>query len=312
VSGARATVFGLDVRSQVPLSFLEGSSAPPTGRELDIDAAQAACDWPAGSQLICDERQPDGRPIFSIESHPQAGYRIRGPQYGTHLLSADGRRVRCLTESLPDQAWQRLLIAQVLPFAALLHGLEVFHASAVVWRGKAIAVLGRSRAGKTTLALELCRRGASFLADDVLALERGSDGLIGHPGTPVAGVDRAGQPQPLDADISSLGGQVIAVNRRERIVRVRGAAQPAPLTALFLLDRRLDGPARPRFEPFSDPKTLLASTFNFVLGAPERLCGLLDVCALLARLRVERVLAGPAASARELGAAVEQRLSVLA
>ena len=76
----------------------------------------------------------------------------------------------------------------MLPFAALLQGLEVFHASAVVQGGEAIALLGPSRAGKTSLALELCARGASFLADDVLALETREDALFAHPGSPVAGV----------------------------------------------------------------------------------------------------------------------------
>ena len=56
--------------------------------------------------------------------------------------------------------WQRFLIAQVLPFAAALHGLEVLHASAVTVAGRALALLGPSGAGKTSLALALCRTGA--------------------------------------------------------------------------------------------------------------------------------------------------------
>lgn len=312
MSVAHATVFGLDVRSEAPLSFLQGSSAAPTNRELEISTARAAPDWPASAETICDERQPDGRPIFSIESHSLSGYRIRGPQYGTHLLSRDGQRALCMPEGLPDDAWQRLLIAQVLPFAAVLQGLEVLHASAVVWRGQGIAFLGRSGAGKTTLALELCRRGASFLADDVLALERGPDGVLGHPGTPVAAVNRAAPARRLDERATTIDRRVISINRRERVVRMSGARQPAPLAALFLLDRRADGPQHPCFERLDDPRTLLASTFNFVLGSPERLRGLLDVCALLAALRVERVLAGSAASANELAAAVVRRLGVLA
>ena len=35
-AGVRSTVFGLDVRSEMPLSFLEGSSAGPTGRALEF------------------------------------------------------------------------------------------------------------------------------------------------------------------------------------------------------------------------------------------------------------------------------------
>lgn len=308
-AGVRATAFGLDIDSEIPLSFLEGSAAKPCGRTLSI-SVQAAdtvkLDWPESAELVCDERQPDGGVTFRIEAHAKAGYLISGPEYGAYLLSADGRRLRCFPEDRPEGSWQRLLIAQVLPFAALLQGLEVFHASSVVRRGEAVAFLGPSRAGRTSLALELCRRGASFLADDVLALESRAGELLAHPGTPVAGVahaevERLGESLPEE--------EIMAVNAREQLVQMPGAAEPALLAALFFLDRRKDGPEHPRFEPTTDAQLLLAATFNFVLATPERLRGLLDVCALAARLRVERIVIGPATDACELGGAVEQRLS---
>ena len=80
------------------------------------------------------------------------------------------------------------------------------------------------------------------------------------------------------------------------------------LSALFFLDRRPDGPPVPRFEPAADPQALLAATFNLLLADPERLTGLLDVCALAARRRVERIILGPRTDATELGAAVARRL----
>jgi hypothetical protein len=257
---------------------------------------------------VCDERQPDGSVIFRIEADPVAGYLISGPEYGVHLLSGDGKRLHCIPGERPDEAWQRLLIAQVLPFAALLQGLEVFHASAVVRGGAAIAFLGPSRSGKTSLALELCRRGASFLADDVLAIESRVEQLLAHPGTAVAGVDRAQVSTEAKTDGVSYE-EVLAINDRERLVRMQQGDDPALLTALFFLDRRADGPERPAFEPTTDARQLLAATFNFVLATPERLRGLLEVCALAARLRVERITIGPATDSRHLSAAVEERLS---
>jgi hypothetical protein len=308
-AGVRATAFGLDLYSETPLSFLEGSVASPTGRTLEIsvlaaDAAKLA--WPQSAELVCDERQPDGSVNFQIEAHPQAGYLTFGPEYGTYLLSADGSRVTCAPGGHADGAWQRLLIAQVLPFAALLHGLEVFHASAIVHRGEAVAFVGPSHAGKTSLALELCRRGASFLADDVLALESRTNELLGHPGTPIAGVDHAEAERTRATDSSAK--DVVAVNARERLVQMEGATEPAPLGALFFLERRADGPEQPRFEPTADTQLLLAATFNFVLATPARLRGLLDVCALAAQLRLERIIVGPETDASELGAVVADRL----
>ena len=147
-------MFGLDVYSEIPLLLLGGSIAKRTERTLAIsvqEADAATLQWPEFAKLICDDRQSDGTSIYQIEVDPEKGYLISGPEYGAHRLSADGRLLRCDPEGLPDEGWQRLLIAQVLPFAALLQGLEVFHASAVVWRAQAVAFLGRSRAGKTSL-----------------------------------------------------------------------------------------------------------------------------------------------------------------
>jgi hypothetical protein len=307
-AGRTATAFGIDVRSTIPLAFLEGSSARPTGRALAVSALPedwTKLNWPVEAELVCDERQPDGKAIFSIESHPQAGYLISGPQYGAHRLSRDGRQLQCDPAGHPDSAWQRLLIAQILPFAALLQGLEIFHASAVVRHGRAAAFLGPSGVGKTSLALELCRRGASFLADDVLALEPDGDTLLTHPGAPLAGVAHA-EAERVGASLPEE--DIVAVNVRERLTRMRGAAAPATLGALFFLERSAEGPERPRFEPATDPQLLLTATFNFVLATAARLRGLLDVCALAAQLRVERIVIGPATDAQELGAAVEQRL----
>jgi hypothetical protein len=305
----RATVFGLDVRADIPVTYLEGASAKATGRRLDVASRAGgaqALDWPTGAELISDELEPDGTVCFRIESHPKAGYLLWGPRYGAHRLSADGRHLICGLRGADDGEWQRLLVAQVLPFAAVLNGLEVFHASAVAIDGRAVAFAGRSRAGKTSVALELCRLGARFLSDDVLALESDGGVLVAHPGSPVAGVDHA-EVQRL-RELESTPLQTVAVNDRERLVRMRAAAAPAPLVALFFLDRREDGPAQPRFESIADAHTLLGATFNFVLAAPDRLRRLLETCALAADRRVERIVIGPSIDAAALAAAVTRRL----
>lgn len=309
MSETRATVFGLDLHADRELSFLGDATAAPTGREIEASfpaAGPAERLWPEGAELIADERNPGGEIVFQIERSPEAGYRIWGPVYGASVLSADGRRLWGVPGEVSLAAWQRLLIAQVLPFAAVLQGLEVLHASAVAIDGGVVALTGPSGSGKTSVALELCRRGAGFLTDDVLALERVGEELIGHPGTPVVGVDRAEAERLRAAGVE--GGEELSVDARERIERVGGGAEPLPLRALFFLDRRTDGPASPRFEPAADARMLMAATFNLVLSDSRRLAGLLDVCALAARGQIERIVAGPGVDAAELGAAVERRV----
>ena len=312
-----ATVFGLDVRTAAPISFLERAAAKPTGRELALELAAADAPppaWPEAAQVICEELASAQTLNFRIEAHPDVGYRLWGPDYGCHVLSADGRRLLCAPGGLAEHAWQRFLIAQVLPFAALLHGLEVFHASAVVREQRAIAFMGPSRSGKTSVALELCRLGAEFLADDVLSLEAAGAVLRGHPGAPIAGLDHAEALRRDDPGVGEGGAdeqpqKPLATNAREQILRVPTVAAPAPLGALFLLDRRPDAPGPPSFEPIQDALPLLTATFNFVLATPARLRRLLDVCALAARVEVERVVFGPDVDASQLAGAVESRLA---
>ncbi len=308
MSGNEATVFGLDVSADRPLSFLQTALARPTGRRLEVSlrAGVEGLGWPTTAELISDQRYHDGTVSFQIECG-DAGYRIWGPEYGTSLLSADGGRLWGAPGRGGMAAWQRMLIAQALPFAAVLSGLEVLHASAVEVDGGAVAFVGHSGAGKTSLALALCRRGATFLADDVLVLERMGEELVGHPGTPVAGIDHT-EAERLRCIEGDEQFEVLDLNSRERVARMPVGAQPLPLRSLFFLERCSDGPASPRFEPAADAQALLAATFNLVLSDSRRLAGLLDVCALVAAGRVERILAGPEVDATELSAAVERRI----
>jgi len=308
---ANATAFGLDLDSETPLPFLagEGSDAgvQPTGRPLRISYGEQLPDWPEQSQLISDERGLDGEVIFQIES-ADAGYRFHGPAYGCTVLSAGGTEVCGAPGEGGLEEWQRFLVAQVLPFAAALQGLEVLHAGAVVVDGEGVALSGPSGSGKTSLALALQRRGAELLADDVLALERDGEELLAHPGAPISGIDLA-EAERLGTQGEGERGGLLAVNAREQVARAALVPGPVPLGALFLLARQLEGPQEPRFEPEGDARQLLASTFNLVLASPERLAGLLDVCARLAARRVERVTFGAATDPDELAAAIWARLS---
>jgi hypothetical protein len=302
--GAQTTVFGLDVTADRDLSFLLTATAPPTGRTLSVSVSEdgKVPSWPGG-KLISDQRLPGGDVNFQIESGEE-GYRIWSPEYGTHLLAADGSRIWGAASAGRFDAWQRMLVAQTLPFAAVLQGLEVLHASAVARDGAAIAIAGVSGSGKTSLARALVERGAEFLTDDVLALERRDGELLAHPGAPVAGIGRHGAGEANE----SRGREVVAVNDREWVERVALSPAPAPLSALIMVERSPDGPSKPRFEPVSDPRMLLSATFNLLLATPERLEGLLDVCARLAAAGAERVQIGSEVEVEDLADALAARV----
>lgn len=305
----RTTAFGLDIRADRALPFLQGGSTRATGRRLDLMTRRHAeqLDWPRVADLISDERDRSGAVVFQIERAP-VGYRIVGPRYGSAIVASDGGAIIAAPGSGGGAAWQRLLIAQALPFAAALRGLEVFHASAVAIDGEAVALLGRSGAGKTSVAMALAAHGAAFLTDDVLSIEPIDGRLLAHCGPPFAGVatsesERLRKLGRLPAE------RVIAEDQREVILRISPRADPTPLRAMFILDRRADGPRSPHFEPLSDARELLSATFNLLLLEPGRLRSLLDVCALAAAGHVERARVGPATDATALAAAVLERIA---
>jgi hypothetical protein len=300
-------MFGLDLRLPGSLTWLAESGTSATGRPVDLTVgAEADSEWLGDATPISDERTEDGGVLFQI-ARGECGYRFSGPRYGTATVSPQASRVWGAPGDGGMEDWQRFLIAQVLPFAAVLRGLEVFHASAVAVDGRAVAFLGPSGAGKTSIAMALCRLGASFLADDVLAVERDGGRLFGHPGAPVAGVateeaERLRSRRSLDA------GAVLSSDAREAMVRMKPQRDPAPLQAIFVLDRRPEASPEPRFERVTEPQVLLSATFNLVLLDGPRLEALLDVCSLAAGGMVERVVVGRETDASTLAEVLAERI----
>jgi len=60
-------------------------------------------------------------------------------------------------------------------------GFVAMHAAAVSVHGRGVVLAGPATAGKSTLVMELARRGAAFLSDDVAPLERGTGLLHAFP-----------------------------------------------------------------------------------------------------------------------------------
>ena len=59
-----------------------------------------------------------------------------------------------------------LLIHVIMPY----HCRYTIHASAVVWKERAIVFTGRSGQGKSTISTDLAAKGAGFLGDDIIFL----------------------------------------------------------------------------------------------------------------------------------------------
>lgn len=268
--------------------------------------------WPDTEAVqVCELRNAEGLVVLTIDEHPLLGYHLHSPIYGRYILSRDGGLVRCAPRRSVAWRWQVFLIGQLLPAAAVLHGLETLHASAVIVAGRAVALTGRSQAGKSSLAINLIRRGARFLADDIVALEPSDTRVLAHAGPGLASVRHA-EAEAIGAQ--ELGRLGHAVGRDDNAVRLRIAPAPAPspLGVLYAIDR--DGvTAETAFEPTADARLLLGNPFSSFIRTRERVTRQLDVYARVTRTTpIFRVRVPPTVDAATLAGAVhEHALSVL-
>lgn len=269
--------FGLSVRGDVPVHGLApgvGAGGRPVAlSRVRRDELDAVCP-PGDGELV-------GRAGAAIElhAHGRRGFVWRGAGFGTYSVSRNGRRVACAPARIAAWRWQRMLVGEVLPLAALLQGLEVLHAGAVAVDGRTVALSGASGTGKSTLVAALLARGAGFVADDVVAIEPLAQGVFAHSGPALMSVSGAGTRPGSRRWLGRVLGQ------REdtlRLVLRRAVGEPLPFGALVILDP-VDGQAAPTLAPLdpADPRPLLAATFNSALLDAERLTRQLDIAARL-------------------------------
>lgn len=303
-----AYVFGLRVASTLPLRAVPAGPHGPT-RTLTLRSAEREeleSLWPRDSiASLVDRRTPTGRLVISVGTHPEIGYRVAAPGFGTHIVSADGTSILSAIPAISAWRWQRLLFAQVLPLAATLQGLELFHASSVERSGRALALIASSGTGKSSIAAHLVSRGARYVADDVLALEPAEGKASAHPGPATASVHRS-ELRSLGAGARRVG---TIIGRSDKLqLGVQPVETSLPLGAIYFVDRR---PGIAHFaieaERPPDPGLLLASTFISYLRTAAFLVGHLNACARIAEsVPMFRVKVPPQLAAADVAEAIER------
>jgi hypothetical protein len=167
-------LFGLRIRSEIPFP-----ASPVGGDGFDVDLR-----W----------GEPRPVPPVAPAGERLAGLAVADRTFHTAVRDGDGVlfrfcevcevRISPTLDSVvvypdphgPVDMVPIFLAGNVMALLLTLRGLEVLHGSAVAMGGSAVAFVGHSNAGKSTLAGEACAAGASLVADDVLAVEIGDDG----------------------------------------------------------------------------------------------------------------------------------------
>jgi hypothetical protein len=173
-------VYGITLRSQIRLSLPEY----PDAGLAEIDLQVRGHDY--FSEAIGDAQLEWSRFSTYQYTHLENGDSyVRWGGVGEFLVSADGRLITCgrMNES-HEESFQVYLLGHALSFALVRSGFEPFHATCIVVDGKAVAFLGDSGFGKSSLAAYFLNAGDLLLTDDLLLLQERPEGFLAFPGPP--------------------------------------------------------------------------------------------------------------------------------
>jgi len=127
---------------------------------------------------------PDGT-IWTRFYRTGDNYLLRFPDLADFTVSASGLEVAAYPmPGISGQTIEHLYLNQALPLALSRQFKLVLHASAVEIGNFAVAFLGISGRGKSTLAASFSTSGCRFLTDDGLQLEKGPGGHLIQPSHP--------------------------------------------------------------------------------------------------------------------------------
>jgi len=164
---------------QYQFSDLIVTSAEPLP-ELQVageGAAEVAINWMAAGPT-------EHQPVFAAWPTPSGGqwltfadaadgFLLTFTGLGQFDVSRDAARVTVRPFPGVDRSTMRhLLLNQVLPLVLSRRGRLVLHASAISRNGRVAAFIGRSGAGKSTMAAACAAGGAAVVTDDCLVLRR--------------------------------------------------------------------------------------------------------------------------------------------
>ena len=173
-------VYGVALLSDIPLPL--PGCAHDTLTEIELRAASASYFNEALWGVALE--QVEGSWYEFGQLADRSTY-ARWAKVGEFLVSGDGRRILCRQFDVATaESFCVYLLGQALSFALVKCGFEPLHATVLVIDGEAVAFLGESGFGKSTLAACFLGAGYQVLTDDLLILHENRDRVLAYPGPP--------------------------------------------------------------------------------------------------------------------------------
>ncbi|MBB5786247.1 hypothetical protein [Jiangella mangrovi] len=171
-------LYGLRVASEVPL-HQERADTAEGEPDVDIrwgDPVPLTLEPPAGQVLAHLETD---QPYYTFTRTDDGGWALRFYRTCDFVVAPGGRSARVHVVEGADPGIAGILTAgALLSFLVTVRGDIVLHASAVQVGSGAVAFVGRSGMGKSTMATLMCAAGGTLITDDVLRLDDDGDGRL--------------------------------------------------------------------------------------------------------------------------------------
>jgi hypothetical protein len=228
---------------------------------------------------------PDGT-LWALFHRQGDHYLLRFPGLADFEIGADGREVRAWRAPGASQpAVEHLFLNQAEPLALGRQGQFVLHASAVDLGGYAVAFLGASGRGKSTLAASFALAGARFLTDDGLRLRWEGADLIARPAHPSIRLWQDSQEAlAATADVAPA----LEYTAKARLLAGESlphATQPLPVRAFYFLgDGQAGAPHIGAVRPAAAAAELVRNSFVLDIEEREMLARHFDAIARIAAL----------------------------
>jgi hypothetical protein len=156
-----------------------------------------------------------------------------------------------------------MVLGPVLGWALRMRGVPCLHAGVVAVGQRAIALVGPTGAGKSTLVAALAARGCPVLADDFVTVAPGPGGFRVHPGVPEVRLSSS----TAGAMTGAPNGDVRWAGDKHRLPLSNDRAsfgfheEPLPLGGVYLLGLRTPRRA-PQVTPCPRGQALAALALN--------------------------------------------------
>lgn len=253
----RCRLYGLVVDSEIDLHQDRPASGPADVTVRRGEPMPPPRVRPGGRTLL--HYQPGEQPLFTATEQTD-GYVLRFYRTADFVVDRTLSHVVVhAVEGADPDTLGVLVSGTLLSFLLALRGAAVLHASAVEVDGAAVAFVGSSGMGKSTMATLLCAAGGRLVTDDVLRLELDAPRPRCHLGATALRLRKsAGELATL---FTTTPAHRVTGDGRDALATTPSGSELLPLAALVVpLPQHDGGLARPelvRLEPKQALLTLL-------------------------------------------------------